>query len=268
MIDSADVRRHYGTQSLIERLQAALPPDDQPLRPEALAPLDQFHTLGARATTDLAELAGIGTGTRVLDIGSGLGGPARLIAATHGCRVMGIDLSATFVEAARYLTGRTGQGGAVTFETAGALDLPVSPGDVDVVLLQHVAMNIADRARLYGEIRRVLPPGGRFATFDVVAGEGEPIYPLPWARSPETSFLMTAEATRASVEAANFKILTWSDDSAAAQAWFTRLRDAGPPPSPNLATVMGTDFPQLTGNLGRNLSEGRLGVRTGVFEAV
>ena len=224
-LDLDRVRRHYGTESLIARLKTALAafgPENHPLKPELLAPLDQFHTLGARATLDLADLAGIAAGTVALDIGSGLGGPARLLAATYGCRVTGVDLSEPFTEAARYLTARTGQGGAVRFETASGLDLPFAAGEFEVVLLQHVAMNIADRATLYGEIRRVLAPGGRFATFDVVAAESEAIYPLPWARTPDTSFLITAEETRAAVEASGFTTLTWRDDTEPARAWFAR----------------------------------------------
>jgi SAM-dependent methyltransferase len=209
----------------------------------------------------------------VLDVGSGVGGPARFLAANHGCHVTGVDLSEPFVEAARYLTGRTGQGGQVSFECASALTLPFDDGRFDAVFLQHVAMNIADRARLYREIRRVLKRGGRFATYDVVLNGGEPhypvpYYPVPWARTPATSFLLTAAATREAIEPAGFRTLVWQDDSEAARTWITQLRAAGPPPSPNLGTVMGPDFAQLAANLGRNLMEGRLGILTAVFEAV
>ena len=115
----------------------------------------------------------------VLDVGSGVGGPARFLAATYGCRVTGVDLSEPFVDAARYLTERTGQSGQVSFQTASALELPFDDGRFDTVLLQHVAMNISDRARLYREIRRVLKPGGRFATFDVVSATASRTIPLP-----------------------------------------------------------------------------------------
>jgi sarcosine/dimethylglycine N-methyltransferase len=128
-------------------------------------------------------------------------------------------------------------------------------------------MNISDRARLYREIRRVLKSGGRFATFDVVLSSGEPHYPVPWARTPATSFLLTADATREVIEAAGFRTLAWQDDSEAGKTWFAQLRASGPPPSPNLGVVMGPDFLQLTANLGRNLAEGRLGILTAVFEA-
>jgi len=270
MTDPDTVRHHYGTESLMPRLKTALEvfgPEDQLLRPDQLGPLDQFHTLGAKATADLAELAGITADNTVLDAGSGLGGPARYLAATIGCHVTGIDLSQPFTEAARYLNQRTGQSAAITFETASALDLPFASGAFDVALLQHVAMNIGDRAGLYREMRRILKPRGRFATFDIVAESGAPIYPLPWARTPAASFLLTAAATRSTIEAAGFTVLAWRDDTDAATAWFAKLRDTGLPPEPNLGTVMGPDFAELTGNLGRGLAEGRLGVVTAVFGA-
>jgi ubiquinone/menaquinone biosynthesis C-methylase UbiE len=210
---------------------------------------------------------GIAADMSVLDVGSGVGGPARILAATCGCRVTGVDISEPFVAAARYLTERTGQSGQVSFETASALELPFDDGHFDLVLLQHVAMNISDRARLYREIRRVLKSGGRFATFDVVLNSGEPHYPVPWARTPATSFLLTAAATREAIEPAGFRTLAWQDDTEAARAWFAQMRESGRPPSPNLGVVMGPDFAQLSANLGRNLMEGRLGILTAVFKA-
>ncbi|GGF24485.1 SAM-dependent methyltransferase [Aliidongia dinghuensis] len=266
----AGVRDHYRATGLTERLKAALATfgaEDQRLTPEQLGTLDQFHTRGLAATADLAKLAGITAAMSVLDVGSGVGGPARFLAATYGCRVTGVDLSEPFVDAARYLTERTGQSGQVSFETGSALELPFDDGRFDIVLLQHVAMNIADRARLYREIRRVLTSGGRFATFDVVMNGGEPHYPVPWARTPATSFLLTADATREAIEAAGFRTLASQDDTETGKTWFSALRASGPPPSPNLGVVMGPDFPQLAANLGRNLLEGRLGILTAVFEA-
>ena len=266
-----DVRDHYRATGLTERLKsalaAALGPQDQPILPQQLGALDQFHTRGLAATAELAALTGIDADMSVLDVGSGLGGPARFLAATYGCRVTGIDLSEPFVEAARYLTRRTGQSEQVSFETGSALALPFDDGGFDAVLLQHVAMNIADRARLYGEIRRVLRPRGRFATFDIVEIGGEPHYPVPWARTPATSFLLTAEATRERIEQAGLRALAWQDDAEAAKDWFRQLRESGPPPLLNLGLVMGADFAQLAANLGRNVMESRLGVLTAVFEA-
>jgi sarcosine/dimethylglycine N-methyltransferase len=263
------VRDHYRAAGLTERLKvafAALGPEDQLLTPQRLAPLDQFHTRGPAATSELARLAQITADRSVLDVGSGVGGPARFLAATRGCRVIGIDFSEPLVDAARYLTDRTGLSGQVSFQTASALELPFGDGRFDIVLLQHVAMNISDRARLYREIRRVLKAGGRFATFDVVSMSDEPHYPLPWARTSATSFLLNAAATRAAIEAAGFRALAWQDDTEAAKAWIAQLRASGPP-ALNLDVVMRPDLAPLA-NLARNLGEGRLGVLTAVFEAM
>lgn len=262
------VRDHYSPAGLTERLKALLGPEDRPLTTQQLAALDQFHTRGLAATADLAKLVGITADMSVLDIGCGVGGPARFLAETYGCRVTGVDLSDSFVEAARYLTARTGQSERISFQTANALALPFNEASFDVVLLQHVAMNIADRPGLYREIRRVLKSGGRFATFDVVLNSAEPHYPAPWARTPATSYLLTATATRETIEAAAFRTLEFQDDTAVAAEWFANLRAKGPGPAPNLGTVMGPDFPQLAGNLGRSLMERRVGVLTAVFAAM
>jgi SAM-dependent methyltransferase len=264
-----DVRNHYRATGLIQRLKAALAalgPEDQRLLPQQLSTLDQFHTRGVAATAQLANLVGITTDMSVLDVGSGLGGPARYLAATYGCRVTGVDLSEPFVDAARYLTERTGQSGQVTFQSASALELPFDDGRFDAVLLQHVAMNIADRTRLYHEIRRVLNAGGRFATFDVVLLNGAPHYPVPWARTPATSFLLSAAATHEAIESSGFHTLAWQDDTEAAREWAAQLRTSGQLPSLNLGLVMGPEFAQFTANLGRNLMQGRLGILTAVFE--
>ncbi|MGX5801417.1 class I SAM-dependent methyltransferase [Bradyrhizobium sp. Arg314] len=265
------VRDHYRATGLSERLKTALTvfgPEEKRLMPEQLATLDQFHTRGLAATAELASLAAITADMSVLDVGSGVGGPARFLAATYDCEVTGVDLSEPFVEAARYLTARTGQDGKVSFENGSALELPFEDGRFDVVLLQHVAMNIADRPRLYREIRRVLKPGGKFATFDVVLNGGDPHYPVPWAKTPSESFLLTADVTCKAIEAAGFGALVQKDDTAAAKVWFAELRASGPPPSLNLGVVMGQGFAEFTTNLGRNLMEGRLGILTAVFEAV
>jgi sarcosine/dimethylglycine N-methyltransferase len=270
MSDGLDgVRDHYRATGLTERLKTALRslgPDDERLTPEQLAGLDQFHTRGLAATAEIGKLAGIGAGMSVLDVGSGIGGPARFLAETYGCRVTGIDLSEAFVEAARYLTERTGQSAKVSFQTGSALELPFADGSFDIALLQHVAMNISERAQLYREMRRVIKSGGKFGTFDVVLKGAEPHYPVPWARTPATSFLLTAAATREAIEPVGFRTLIWQDDTEAAKAWIAQRLSSGPPPSPNLGIVMGAEFAQLAANLGRNLMEGRLGTVTGVFE--
>ena len=273
--DLDGVREHYAAAGLLDRLRAALGtlgPEERPLSPAQLGAIDQFHTRGHAATADLAELARVGRDDRVLDLGCGIGGPARLLAEARGCRVTGVDLSPEFVEAARYLSVRTGQQDMVEFLCASALALPLADASFDVVLLQHVAMNIEDRPRLYREIRRLLAPGGRFATYDVVRGQGEPLYPAPWARDARDSFLLDPRATREAVEAAGLRVAAWRDDTPMAQEWAAQLKAAAAaapskPARPGLGVVMGADFPLLAGNHASNLLEGRVGVLMAVFEA-
>ena len=284
--DMSGVGEHYAATGVVQRIRAALAslgPEDRPLSTRELGAMDQFHTRGHGATAELAELAGIESTDRVLDLGCGIGGPARLIAASRGCRVIGVDLSEGFVEAARYLSLRTGQQQRVEFHAGSALALDFADASFDVVLLQHVAMNIADRPRLYREIRRLLAPGGRFATYDVVRGEGEALYPAPWARDSRDSFLLDAQATREAVEAAGLRVRAWLDDTPAARSWAAQLKAAASATTsttsttcttcttsatPGLGVVMGPDFPVQAGNHARNLLEGRVGVLMAVFEAV
>lgn len=264
-------RHHYAAAGLLGRLKDTLKvlgPEDRQLTVSQLSTVDQFHTRGLAATAELARLADLEPGMRVLDVGSGMGGPARFIAENFGCFVTGVDLSEAFVEAARHLTERTGQTDHVTFKVGNALDLPVDTGGFDVAIQQHVAMNIADRPALYREMYRILKPGGRFAIYDVVLKSGDPIYPLPWSISAEGSFLMSAADTRTAVEEAGFRTVFSHDDSEAAKAWISELQSAGPVPPPNLGTAMGPNFGELATNLGRALLQGRLGILMAIFESL
>ena len=167
MADTTKVREHYSATGLTDRVKSALAtvtPEGQTLTVAQLAPLDQFHTRGILATAELALAAGLEPSSRVLDLGCGIGGPERYLAVTFGCRVTGVDLSPGFVDAATYLTARCGLSGRVTFQVGDALHLPFEDSAFDTVFLQHVAMNVEDRAVLYAEVHRNLAPGGRLAT--------------------------------------------------------------------------------------------------------
>lgn len=266
MNDGEKVSQHYGRESLVERLETALAAngfdENRRPRPEDLESLDQFHSRGLDATIELAQALDLDSASRVLDIGSGLGGPSRYLATTYGCTVYGIDLNPSFVDAANFLAQRTGLAERVTCRCANALSLPFGAGVFDVAWTQHVAMNIADRASLYGEAFRVLRPGGRFALYDVVAASDAPLhYPVPWARGPETSFLVTADRMRALLLEQGFLVETWTDSTAAGIAWFAqRQREQAQQqaaPIPGLQLVMGPGFREMAANLARNLREGR-----------
>jgi SAM-dependent methyltransferase len=203
------VEEHYTRQDLAEIILAALKAagkDLDHLTPDDLAPVDEFHGRQRPATIRLAELVGF-TGTeRVLDVGSGLGGPSRFLAWHYGCHVSGVDLTAEFCQVAELLTRLTGLVGKVDYRQGDALALPFDEMSFDVVWSENAAMNIADRGRLYREMRRVLKPGGRLALQEVAAGPGgAPYFPVQWAREPAISFLLTPEATRQSWKPRGFK---------------------------------------------------------------
>ena len=270
MIDTTPkVLEHYNAIGLTGRIRSALAtivPDGQPLTVDELAPLDQFHIRGMLATAELASAAGVEPSTHVLDIGCGIGGPARSVAATFGCNVIGVDLSPSFIEAAIYLTARCGLSDRVIFQVGNALHLPFEDAAFDLVFLQHVAMNIADRAGLYTEVHRILTPGGRFATYDLVSGGGDVVYPVPWARDASTSFLLRERDTRVLLEQGGFTPILWRDDSEIAFDWFKTTMTRPPQNGLSLGVVMGPDFRQMTDNLSRNLREKRVGVLSAVLK--
>ena len=187
------VADHYRRRALGDVILRALKEsgkDIEHLTPDDLAPVDEFHSGGRNATIRLAQLAQIDGSQRVLDVGCGIGGPSRYLASKFGCQVTGLDLTAEFVALAGMLAQRTRLADKVTYQQGNALDLPFPDASFDVVWSQNAAMNIADRDRLYGEMHRVLRPGGRLAFQDVAAGPGgEPYYPTPWAGDKSISFL-------------------------------------------------------------------------------
>ncbi|MBX7200856.1 MAG: class I SAM-dependent methyltransferase [Rhodospirillaceae bacterium] len=187
---------HYRTFPPRDSILAALArrghaPDT--LTPDRLAPFDQLHTGGAPATAALIARLAPNPADHVLDVGSGLGGPARMLAARTGCRVTGIDITPRFVADATFFTACTGQP-RVSFQEGSATALPFGDRSFDAAWHIHMAMNVADKAAMYAEIFRVLKPGAAFAIDDPVRGEGEMVFPVPWAAEPRTSYLCTAEA--------------------------------------------------------------------------
>src|SRR5262245_45339007 len=173
MTDPHEVAKHYGRPGLADVILAALKAagkDIDHLTPDDLAPVDEFHTRGRAATIDLARFLSLNGSERVLDVGSGIGGPSRYLAKTFGCRVVGLDLVPEFCRVATMLAERTGLSDKVEYRQGNALTMPFEDLSFDVVWSQNVAMNIADRHQLYREIYRVLKPGGRYAFSVVVAG--------------------------------------------------------------------------------------------------
>ena len=182
------------------------------LSPVDLAPVDEFHMGGRAATQHVIGMLRLPDGARVLDVGSGLGGVARYLAAECGCGVTGIDLTAEYVSVGKMLTERTGLADKVDLHIGSALDLPWPEATFDAAVTFHVAMNIADRPRLYAEVARVIRPGGTFAIYDVMKGPKEGIlFPVPWAETAETSFLVTPDEMRKLLDRAGFEITHQED---------------------------------------------------------
>ena len=216
IIDEARVEAHYTRQNLLSTIRdglaaAGFDPDSPDA--SALSAVDEFHIGGSEASRFVGEALGATSGLRVLDIGCGIGGPARFMASTFGCRVTGIDLTADYVAVGNQLSAMVGLAEAVTLQQASALDLPFSDGSAgdgagfDAAYVMHVGMNIADKPQMMAEAARVLRPGGKLVVYDVMTQrEGPVTYPLPWSDVPENSAVDSLSAYEAALNAAGLVI--------------------------------------------------------------
>lgn len=243
--------------------------DVESIQIDDLAGIDEFHALGRPATMALAELAGIAADVEVIDVGAGLGGPARFLAARFAARVTAVEPTARFRKACAELNRRAGLAAAIRTVDGTATRLPVADGSMEVAWMQAVAISVADKHAMANELRRVLRPGGQLAFFDSFArGGGDLHYPLPWADGPEASFVVSADELRSVFEAAGFEPVVWNEQEGAltaiAQRSFTPTVD---PARVGLSKLM-PDFEQRMGNVGRNIAEERLGLLLAVLRAV
>ena len=260
------IEQHYATDGIAERILAAvratLKPGE-PMTPDALAPVDHFHGGGLASTREMVKSLAPAPNDKVLDIGSGIGGPARWIAKTFSCHVTGIDLTADFCRAAETLNTATGLADKVSIVHGSALALPFADASFDRAYSQNVVMNIADKAAFYREARRVLKPGGLLVLSNLARGTGpEPNYPTPWAASAATSFLSTAETTKTEIAAAGLRIVSFKADTSAAShaaqaAQRLRFEAEGLPPlGPHL--IVGPRLLEYRLKSMRNTEDGRI----------
>lgn len=272
---AAAIDAHYGkTDDLENRILTALTAmgkDIDALTFTDLAPVDQFHTGGIDASRHLARLADMAPGASVIDIGGGLGGPARLLAAEFGATVTVLDLTEAFVSTGAALTTRLGMADSVTFLHGNALAMPFPDATFDLAWTQHATMNIDDKEHLYAEAFRVLKPGARLSFHEIMAGDGgPPHYPAPWASDPSISFLRRPQDIRSLLARLGFVEAVWNDVTIESLTWFQVMNQraaaaAGPPPF-GLGLVLGPDFAQRFASAGRNLAEHRLSVIQAVFD--
>lgn len=266
MSTDLDVASHYSRGELRDRLNTALAGDGidpDHLTTEALAPYDQFHGRGLEATVEIADQLQVEANDRILDIGSGIGGPARYFAHRFGCEVTGIDLTAEFCDLARELTRALGLSGKVKFELGNALAMPFADGRFDGAYSMNVSMNIADKAAFYREIHRVLKPGAWLMLSELAQGAGgDPDYPTPWASSARTSFLSTPEETRIGLVEAGFDVVRLQSTLERALAFGIRsgamVERGEKPPHRAVQLIHGEIAPQAMANVARGLAKSRL----------
>ena len=265
MSSEVKVAGHYGRGRLEESILAAVAregKDPENLTAGDLAAVDEFHVGGLEATQELAAHMELRAGLRLLDVGSGIGGPARYFAAEHGCAVTGIDLTEEFVRVATSLTKRTKLDRFVEFRQGSALRLPFAPNAFDRAYMIHVGMNIADKSGIFREVRRVLKPAGLFTIYDIMrTGDGPIRYPVPWALGEETSFVATAKDYRDALQAAGFQIAQERGRRTFAieftERVMARMAQAGPP-ALGLHLLMGEKAPIMAANMLAMLKEGVL----------
>jgi len=227
-----------------------------------LATFDEFHIRGRNATLELAQQMKLKPGDHVLDIGSGLGGPARTLAENFDCHVTGIDITPEFCRAARIFSEWVKLDDRVDFQQGDATAMAFADGCFDAAMTIHVAMNIWAKDRIYAEAKRVLKPGGVFGVYDILQGEGgEVLYPVPWARRASISHLAKPAGMESLLQAAGFEILQRKDSTEESLAWFERVAASWQktgPPKLSLQIFLGEDFPLMAQNQLRNLDERRI----------
>lgn len=269
------INDHYGHENLGENILTAYEQAGKnihSLTRDDISSFDEFHIRGRDASRELAQLVDLQAGEKVLDIGSGVGGPARTLAGEFGCEVVGLDLVEEYCRTADMLTARVGLSDRVTFRQGNVLDMPFDEGSFDVVWSQHMTMNIENKMQLFREVRRVLRPGGRFVIYEICEGSAPTIYfPVPWANDSTINFLVTPRELQQMFRDSGFTELVWKDVSKISLEWFQGMIAAmaampKDKPALGLNLLMGKTTPEKAKNLTRNLEEDRVRVVQGVLK--
>jgi SAM-dependent methyltransferase len=264
MTEAGAIADHWGRGDVYGLIVSALARASKPLEGltvEDLAPIDHFHARGYPATVELADRLPIGPDAYILDIGCGLGGPARYIAQRFRCRVSGLDITEPFVEAANRLTALLRMGEQVQVRLGDGQQLPYADACFDGAYAQHVTMNVADRPRFFAEAYRVLRPGAFFALTEHGLGPtGQPHHPVPWSEDGAGAYLISPGETRALLEEAGFRAIDIEETGAKYLAGYKmaiQKAKEGELPPLGVHLLMGDTAAQKTMNAARNIEEGR-----------
>lgn len=263
-VENTTVADHWASTDVYGRITAALEEAGKPLNAltiEDLAPVDQFHARGFPATIELGDFLPVAAGDHLVDIGCGLGGPARYFAKRFGCRVSGIDLTGPFVDAGRRLTDLLGMGALVELRQGDGQHLPYRDASFDGGYAQHVTMNVPDRPAFFGEAWRVIRPGGFFAITEHGRGEaGTTYHPVPWSEDGSGEFLVTPEETAELLETAGFvevDVTHTGESYLDAYRAMLAVADRGELPPLGLHVLLGPGAREKLRNSARNIEEGR-----------
>ncbi|MEM1338247.1 MAG: class I SAM-dependent methyltransferase [Bacteroidota bacterium] len=268
---SQQVQDHYHRSNLYEDILNLLKTagiDLNQVKRSDISTVDEFHVRGAEVSQELAATVDLYQ-KEVLDVGCGIGGPARMLADVYDCQVTGIDLSEAFIRTAEKLSALVGLGNKTRFINANATQLPFDANTFEVVWTQHVQMNIQEKERFYSEIRRVLLKEGIFLYYDIFKkGSGAIPYPMPWAENSEISFLAEVGTIEVLLKKLGFKRIQSKDQTEAGIAFFetllNKLQKFGPPQL-GLNLVMGTTTQTKIGNLLEALRSEGLMLQSGVY---
>ena len=265
------IERHYFRGNLYESIlegvkQKNLDPGN--IKRSDIEGVDEFHVRGSQVSKKIATYANI-TGLKALDIGCGIGGPARMLREEYHCDVTGIDINREYIETAQKLTALVGMKEGIAFIQGDATDLPFNDGSFDLVWTQHVQMNIQDKEKFYGEISRMLKTGGLFIHYEILSqGNGQIEYPVPWANDERISFLSAKEDLEKIIEAAGLKKIRAEDETAKGIEFFENLlagiKEKGVP-AIGLNLLMGDSTRLKITNLLNGLKNGSIELQSGLF---